>query len=150
MKAKYKICLAVIGLMLAITLTISSGYAVYLSTNKAATKDSVTVDCFKVYFSNGQYIDMKNINSVLNEEGLETSPYTLTISNICDVEKELQIRLNVLKGTTVDVNALTVDVKGDIEQNTTLYKNLKSAKHSQEFQRDLVKLKFLAECASIK
>lgn len=133
MKAKYKICLAVIGLMLAITLTISTGYAVYLSTNNAAaTKDSVTVDCFKAYFSNGQTINMKNINSVLNDEGLETSPYTLTITNICDTEKELQVRLNIQKETTVDTNALTVDIKGDIEQETTLYKNLKSVKQEDK------------------
>lgn len=142
MKAKYKISLAVIGLMLAITLAISAGYAVHLSTNKAATKDSVTVDCFKAYFSSGQYIDMKNINSVLNDEGLETSPYTLTITNICDVEKELQIRLNILKDTTVDVNALTVDIKGDIEQNTTLYKNLKSAKQED---KNIVQSKILGK-----
>ena len=89
MRAKYKVSLAIIGLMLAITLTLSTGYAVYISTNKAATKDSVTVDCFKAYFSNGQSIDMKNITSVLNEEGLETSPYTLTISNISFLEKPI-------------------------------------------------------------
>ena len=133
MRAKYKVSLAIIGLMLAITLTLSTGYAVYISTNKAATKDSVTVDCFKAYFSNGQSIDMKNITSVLNEEGLETSPYTLTISNICTTEKELQIRLNVLKETTVDTNALTLDIKGDIQQETILYKNLKSVKQEDNY-----------------
>ncbi len=132
MKAKYKISLAVIGLMLAITLTISTGYAVYISTNNAATKHSVTVDCFKAYFSNGQEIEMKNIDSVLNEEGLEFSPYTLTIMNVCDTEKELQIRLNIKKGTTVDTNALTLDIKGDIEQETILYKNLKNVKQENE------------------
>lgn len=142
MKAKYKVSLALIGLMLAITLTISTGYAVYISTNKAATKHSVTVDCFKVYFSNGQSIDMKNINSVLNEEGLETSPYTLTISNICDTEKELQVRLNVLKETTVDINALTLDIKGDIEQDTILYKNLKSVKQED---KNIVQSKLLGK-----
>lgn len=132
MKAKYKVSLAVIGLMLAITLTISTGYAVYISTNNAATKHSVTVDCFKAYFSNGQEIFMKNIDSVLNEEGLETSPYTITITNVCDIEQELQIRLNVLKGTTIDTNALTLNVKGDIEQDTILYKNLKNVKQENE------------------
>ena len=132
MKAKYKISLAVIGLMLAITLTISTGYAVYISTNKDATKDSVTVDCFKAYFSNGESIEMKNINSVLNEDGLETSPYTITISNICETEKELQIRLNVLKETTVDINALTLNIKGDIEQDIILYKDLKNVKHENK------------------
>ena len=132
MRAKYKVSLAIIGLMLAITLTLSTGYAVYISTNKAATKDSVTVDCFKAYFSNGQSIDMKNITSVLNEEGLETSPYTLTISNLCTTEKELQVRLNVLKETTIDTNAFTLDIKGDIQQETILYKNLKSVKQEDK------------------
>lgn len=142
MRAKYKVSLAIIGLMLAITLTLSTGYAVYISTNKAATKDSVTVDCFKAYFSNGQSIDMKNITSVLNEEGLETSPYTLTISNICTTEKELQVRLNVLKETTIDTNALTLDIKGDIQQETILYKNLKSVKQED---KNIVQSKLLGK-----
>lgn len=129
MKAKYKISLAVIGLLLAITLTISMGYGVHISTNDKTNKHSVTIDCFKAYFSNGQNINMKNIKSVLNEEGLETSPYTLTITNICDTEKELQVRLNILKDTTVDTDALTLNVKGDIEQDTILYQSLKSVKN---------------------
>ena len=132
MRAKYKISLLIIGLMLAITLTMSTGYAVYLSTNNNDTKDSVTVNCFKAYFSSGQNIEMKNIDSILNEEGLETSPYTLTITNICDTEKELQVRLNVLKDTTVSTDALTLEIKGDIEQETVLYKNLKSVKQEDE------------------
>ena len=132
MKAKYKISLAIIGLMLAITLTISLGYGVHISTNNKTNKHSVTIECFKAYFSNGQIINMKNINSVLNEEGLETSPYTLTVTNICDTEKELQLRLNISKETTVDTTALTINVKGDIEQDTILYKNLKSVKSDNE------------------
>ena len=128
MKAKYKISLALIGLMLAITLTISTGYAVYISTNKPATKDSITTDCFKAYYSNGNTIEMKNIDSVLNDEGLENSPYTLTINNICETEKELQIRLNVVKGNTINTNALTINTSGDIGDTTILYKNFKNAK----------------------
>ncbi len=128
MKAKYKVSLAIIGFMLAIVLTISTGYAVYISTNNETNKDSITYECFKAYFSNGQEINQKNINPVLNEEGLETSPYTLTITNVCDTEKELQIRMNILKDTTVDLKALTIDVKGDIEQSTILYENLTNVK----------------------
>lgn len=132
MKVKYKVSLAIIGLLLTVALSVSIGYGVYISTNNKSENDSITMDCFKAYFSNGNTIQMKNIDSVLTEEGLETSPYTLTITNICDIEKELQIRLNILKENTISTDALTINTSGDIEQETTLYSNLKNVKTKDE------------------
>ncbi len=132
MKVKYKVSLAIIGLLLTVALSVSIGYGVYISTNNKTENDSITMDCFKAYFSNGNKIQMKNIDSVLNEEGLETSPYTLTITNICDTQKDLQIRLNILKENTISTDALTINTSGDIEQETVLYSNLKNVKTKDE------------------
>ena len=68
-------------------------------------------------------IELKNIDPVINEEGKENSPYTLTVTNICEEKKELQIRLNVLSETTFDTKALTIEAAGNIELETILYKN---------------------------
>lgn len=128
MKKKYKLTLVVIGIMLLFTLTISTGYGLWLSTNKNSEKSSTTLNCFKVYFSNKEIIEMKNIDSVVNEEGMESSPYTLTITNICETTKELQVRLNVLKDSTIDTKALTIYAAGHIEKDITLYNNLSNVK----------------------
>ncbi len=130
MKKKYSVLLVLIGFMLLLIAGFGTGYGVYLSTHQLTDKSASTINCFKVYFSNGEIIELKNIDPVVNSEGLESSPYTLTITNICREEKELQVRLNTLKDTTVDTGSLTLKASGDIEQPTILYKNLKTTKTS--------------------
>lgn len=133
MKKKYVLSLVVIGFMLLFVLSIGTGYGLWVSTKKDEQKSATTLDCFKVYFSNqSDTIEMKNIDTVVNEEGIEESPYTLTITNICETEKELQLRLNVLKETTADINALTIQAAGNIEKDITLYKNLSNSKTADE------------------
>lgn len=128
MKAKYKVSLGIIGLLLAVTFSVTIGYGVYISTTNNSEDSSVTIGCFKAYFSSGQRIEMRNIDSLVNEEGLETSPYTLTVTNICDTKKTLEIRLNIPEDNTADTEALTINTSGDIEEGTILYKNLKNVK----------------------
>ena len=128
MKKKYILALVIIGIMFGLTLTIGTGYGLYLSTSVKNDENATTLDCFKAYFSHSDVIELKNINPVVNDEGRETSPYTLTITNICKDTKELQIRLNILSETTFDTNALTIETAGNIEQDTILYKNLPNAK----------------------
>lgn len=132
MKKKYILALVVIGILFTLTLTIGTGYGLYISTSVKDDENATTLDCFKAYFSHSDTIELKNIDPVVNEEGRETSPYTLTITNICSESKELQIRLNVLPETTFDTTALTLEAAGNIELDTILYKNLPNAKTSNE------------------
>lgn len=132
MKKKYILTLSVIGLLLFITLSVGTGYGVWLATHDSTVKSSSTLDCFKVYFSAGDTIELKNITPVVNEEGIESSPYTLTITNICDNTKELEVRLSILNSSTIDSSALTIQAVGNINQDTTLFKNLSNAKTTDE------------------
>ena len=132
MKKKYILTLVVIGLLFTVALTISTGYGLYISTSENNDKDATTLNCFKVYFSNTDTIELRNINPVVNEEGEESSPYTLTITNICDGTKELQLRLNILEETTFKTKALTISSAGHIELKPTLYSNLSNSKTTNE------------------
>lgn len=132
MKKKYIFSLVVISIMFLFVLTIGTGYGLWVATKESTEKSATTLNCFKVYFSNGDTIEMKNIDSVVNEEGIESSPYTLTITNICSETKELQVRLNVLNDSTIDTNALTIQAAGNIEKEITLYKNLSNTKSTLE------------------
>ena len=60
------------------------------------------------------------------------APNTITITNICDEELEVEIRLSVLKETTIDYDSLTVTASGYVEQEPILYKNLARAKTKDE------------------
>lgn len=145
MKKKYIISLIVIGIMFLFVAAIGTGYGVWISTKKNNEKSSTTLNCFKVYFSNSGIIEMKNITPVVNEEGIETSPYTLTITNICEDTKELQVRLNVLKESTIDTTALTIVAAGNITADMTLYDNLPNTKTTEEVAKSkligLIKVK---------
>lgn len=132
MKKKYILSLIVIGIMFTFVLTIGTGYGLYVSTSVKSDEKATTLDCFKAYFSHSDTIELKNIDPVINEEGRENSPYTLTITNICSEKKELQIRLNVLSETTFDTKALTIETAGNIEFEPTLYKNLPNVKTTNE------------------
>ncbi len=130
MKKKYKILLSGIFVLFCLTLLITTGYGFWSSVERGEEDNSTTIlDCFKVYYPNdNEYIEMNSIKPILNENGLETSPYTLTITNACKEGKELQIRLNIMNDSTVDLNALTLIASGNLESNIIAYKALKNAK----------------------
>ena len=87
MKKKYIISLILISILFLVVLTISTGYGLWIATNGNKEKSSITLNCFKVYLSSNEIIEMHNIDSVVNEEGIESSPYTLTITNVCEEKK---------------------------------------------------------------
>ena len=128
MKKKYIIFLSIIAFLLVLTLTVGTGYGVWLSNKEPEETDTKTIDCFKIYYANNGVLEMNKIKPVLEEEGEATSPYTITITNICEEAKEVEIRLNTLEGTTVDTNALTLKTAGNIEVERILYKNLETTK----------------------
>lgn len=128
MKKNYKICLFIVGFLLFITLIIGTSYGLYKSTHRNNTKDSTVLDCFKIYYSDSEYVEMFNIKTMLDENGKEQSPSTITIQNLCPTEEEIELRLNVLNGTTANIDALSIYTTGSIEQDTILYKNLPNAK----------------------
>ena len=132
MKKKYIIALSIIGTLLLFNLVLGTGYGLLIATKDDKAENSIMSECFKAYFSNTDTIEMRNVKAVINEEGKETSPYTLTITNICDTEKELQLRLNILNDTTVDTKSLVINATGHIEHNEKLYNELDRTKTTEK------------------
>lgn len=132
MKKKYIYSLIAIGVLLIITISLEIGYGIWLNVNNQKTKDSTLLDCFKIYYSASPSIKRTNIKPVLNDEGKEQTPLTITITNTCSVEKELQLRLNIMEDNSIDTSSLTIDVSGNIERKETLYGTLESAKTKKE------------------
>jgi len=132
MKKGYIISLFIIGLLLVATLSVGTGYGVWLSSKTQEETNTRRIDCFKVYYENEGIIELSKIKPVINSNGEETSPYTVTITNTCATKKEVQLRLNTVKTTTIDTNALVLKTSGNIENNTILYKNLETTKTEEE------------------
>jgi len=127
MKRKYKVYLTIIGLLLAISAVFGIGYGVWINTRDDFDLEAQNLDCFKIYLDSYD-INMSNIQAVTSEEGKKNSPYSLTVTNICDTEKRLQVRLVILEETTVDLKSLTIDATGNINVDEKFYTDLDDAK----------------------
>lgn len=132
LKKKYIYSLIIISFLLVTVLTLSVGYGLYVATSEKEKKISTMLDCFKIYYSSSEYVNKTNIKPVLEEEGKEVSPLSITVTNICESEKELQLRLNILNDNTVDLNSLILMASGNIEQEMIYYKKLQNAKTKEE------------------
>lgn len=134
MKKKYKRALLAISIMFLFVLGISTGYGFWKSIKEGEVSDkSTTMNCFKVYYSNNNdFISLTNIKPMLNEDGKETTPYTITITNTCKEEKEIQIRMNILDDNTIDLNGLTLLLSGNLESGVILYNSLKNTKSTNQ------------------
>ena len=132
MKKRYAITLCLIGFLLFLSIGVSVGYGLWVAT-KHEEKESTTLNCFKIYYSNSDgTIERHNVKPVVNEEGKESSPITLTVTNICKDPKELQLRLNITKDNTIGLEGLTLLATGNIEQDIILYNDLTSTKSTEK------------------
>ncbi len=134
MKKKYKRALIIITILFFFTLSISTGYGLWKTLKDSNPVDtSKVLNCFKMYYSsNNDTISLSNIKPILNEDGNETSPYTITVTNICSEEKNLQIRLNILDDNTIDLKALTLTASGNLESGIITYNSLRNAKTNNQ------------------
>lgn len=132
MKKKYKFGLSIVGIFIISLLALGTAYGVYNAFNSKDQKDWAKLDCFKVYYSKAETIEMTNIKAALDSDSIDTTPYTITITNICEEEKELQVRLNILKENTINTNALVISASGHIEKENTFYNGLDNTKTIDE------------------
>jgi len=132
MRKKYIFSLVILGLLLLSTLLIGTGYGLWRSKQKTDTKIATDIECFKVYFSKEGDITFQNIIPVLENEGKKTSPYTITVTNICNATKTLDIRLNILKESTIKSDSLSINATGSINIDSIYYNDLKTAKSTQQ------------------
>ncbi|MGN1338167.1 MAG: hypothetical protein ACI4WW_06810 [Candidatus Coprovivens sp.] len=132
MKKKYVYTLIFIGILLASLFVMGTGYGLYEATKEKSQLNATTLECFKIYFSDSDTINKSGIRAITNDEGLSTPPSTITVTNICKEEKELQLRLNIMNDNTIDTNAMMITASGNIEQKQILYKNLSNSKTTME------------------
>ena len=137
MKKKYKKALLIITILFLFTLGISTGYGFWKSIKDGTSNEKpTTLDCFKIYYSNdNDMISLTNIKPILNEDGRETTPFTITITNTCKDEKEIQLRLNILDDNSVDLAGLTMQVSGNLESDIITYDTLRNAKATSQLYK---------------
>ncbi len=105
MKARYKISLLLIGLMLIGCIYITQSYALWIVREEQTNENEVEVGCFSVGFTEkSESINLNNTYPMNDSLGLSSSPYTFTITNTCTINNSYVLTLNTISTNTLDVS----------------------------------------------
>ena len=100
MRLRYRIPLAIIAIMMVVTLSIGSSYALWKVTKEQDVANIITTGCFEVSFiEESNSINLTNTFPITDEKGLTTTPYVFTLKNTCTIDADYTIYLNTLNLT---------------------------------------------------
>ena len=115
--SKRKKLLIVIGVLLGITLAIGLTYASWLLTKTQTNSNIISAKCLDISISNeANDINLQSEYPMSDEEGMNLTPYTFTITNNCNSKIDYQIALESIGNET---NALLPSsLKAVLNSNT--------------------------------
>ncbi len=122
MKLKYKISIFIISIMLVTTLSIASSYAIWTFRVSQESTNVVVADCFQITFSDNNPVYLEYSFPMRDSDGVQTTPYTFTITNICNYAADFQVNLETLNTSTLAASNIKADLNGHI----TAYSNAES------------------------
>ena len=106
-----KIIILIILILISILTLIGSSYAL-LTKTFTSKKLSVEVGTLKVDFTEGNAITMDNSMPMADENGMNTTPYTFTITNSGDVDAYYTVSNEEELANTLDTNYLKMRLTG--------------------------------------
>lgn len=128
MKKSYAVSLAVIVILLTVSLSLTTSYGLWKITGENKSIVTDLNGCFEIVMPDSKTISNTKIRSLNEENGKATEPYSLSIKNICNIDKKAEIRLNIKDENTMNIKGLTVMVQGDIEEGPIKYNELKNSR----------------------
>ena len=116
MKKKHKITLLVIGILLVLSLMLSSSYALWVFNVSQESTNVMVSDCFEITFTDNNPIGLSSSFPMRDSDGVQTTPYAFTIKNICNHPADFQINLETLNTSTIDEEFIKADLNGHITE----------------------------------
>ena len=141
MKLKHKISLLVIGILLVVSLLISSSYALWVFNVSQESTNVLVSDCFEITFSDNNPIGLGASFPMRDSDGVKTTPYTFTIRNVCNHPVAYKINLETLNTSTIDESNIKVDLNGHItnyDDTTSIEPTLSNAKNAVMLYEDIL------------
>ena len=142
MKKKHKITLFVIGILLALSLMLSSSYALWVFNVSQESTNVVVSDCFEIAFVEGtQAIHLTNSFPMKDSKGVYTPLYNFTLTNICEHAADISINVETLNDSEIDGENLRVDVNGHIHtygDGNSVEPTLENASSAASFYNDTI------------
>ncbi len=114
MKKKHKITLLVLGILLAMSLMLSSSYALWVFNVSQESTNAVQADCFEITYNDSNPLGLEYAFPITDSMGVQLTPYTFTIKNICNHPADFQINLETLNTSTLDASNIKIDLNGRI------------------------------------
>ena len=112
MKKKSKIL--VLSILCILTIIIGLSYGYYLLNRVQENNNIVWSKCFNLEFTNEKNaITLDNMYPISDEEGKKLTPYSFTITNICDMLANYTVNIEMLEGTTLNSKYLDVMINNE-------------------------------------
>ena len=137
-----KIIILIILILISILTLIGSSYALLTKSFKSE-KLSMQVGTLKVDFTEGNAITMDNAMPMTDENGMNTTPYTFTITNSGDVDAYYTVSNEEELANTLDTNYLKMRLTGSdgYDSGIKRLKDLGTSTYRIVDERDLLKSK---------
>ena len=116
MSKKNKIILLTIGVVCLLTIIIGLSYSYFVVSHTQEEENSLVSACFKFEFTDENDINLTNSKPILEKRANDLTPYTFTVSNICNFNMEYSINIETLNNTTMDLNAVRFKINSDQSQ----------------------------------
>lgn len=126
-------------------------YSLWLDTFVQTETNKVSTGCFELSVSDldendiSTAINLNNAYPLTNERGLETTPYKIKITNVCNVPSEYTILLSTLSSTTLDAGFLRYQIQpnNNIVNDTQLLNTAPTYELDESIKTDIETLNSL-------
>ena len=135
MDKKYIYSLGINGILLLFALFLAIAYGIYLS-QKDNSKISITESgCINIVYSDNKKISLKNPKPLSNEDGMTSTANTITLTNNCKNNQNVELDLDVLSKSTIDDSKMHIYINGEYELGPTILSDLRYAKGEKSVER---------------
>ena len=125
MQKKYLFSLIVIGFLLLGNFALAVTYSLWKITDYDNSIAINNEGCVKIIYSDSDNFNLVNPKGLADEDGVISTPRSITISNNCTNKQNIELHLDVLDSTTIDDNKIKLYVNGEFELGPTSLSNLR-------------------------
>ena len=138
--------ITILGILGVLALLIGTSLATF-STNLLGTKEqSINIGCLKVEMGDTGNLSLDNEVPITDEDGLDKTPYTYTLTNTCTVDAFYTATLNVINTSTIaNLSKVKVALGGDSYLKPTLISNLEETELVDSSETNIAKTYILDE-----
>ncbi|MBR1413185.1 MAG: hypothetical protein IJ574_00745 [Bacilli bacterium] len=119
-------------LLLAIIAMSSFTYSYFQNVKTTKSVEEFDTNCFDIeYVSLTDGINLEKTYPIPDEEGLKLAPYTFKVTNICPYDMLVNVKLNMIKNTTLDAKYVKIALDKSLIIEPTLLSEFASVSYDE-------------------